>query len=107
MRKIYESYLRLYAHFWLWLLLMLKNLYQISISKTINYSLISRKKRFFLDLPKNTFFVDESVKFAGYVFDKVNKVPSTSTVNVYCGIYDSKGKLVDNRLFYTEKGTFH
>lgn len=65
------------------------------------------QEEIFLDLSKNTFFIDERIKFAGYVFDKVNKVPSTSTVNVYCGIYDENGNLISNRLFYTEKGKFH
>lgn len=73
-----------------------------------NYQLFfdQPQEEIFLDLPKNTFFIDEPIKFAGYVFDKIKKLPSEETANVYCNIYDEYGKLVQQELFYANKGKF-
>ena len=74
-----------------------------------NYELFFEQPReeIFLDLPKNTFFVGEPVKFAGYVFDQIGKVPSVSSSNVYCSLYNEYGSLVESKIFYVEKGKFH
>ncbi|MDC8003882.1 hypothetical protein POV27_07450 [Aureisphaera galaxeae] len=64
------------------------------------------REEIFVDLPKDIFYPEEPVKFAGYVFNKKDNLPSRATTNVYCAIFDSMGQLVDQKLFYSEKGKF-
>lgn len=74
-----------------------------------NYQLFFNQpqEEIFLDLPKNIFFMGEPVRFAGYVFDKIKKLPSSETVNVYVCIYDESGTPITEQLFYTDKGKFY
>ncbi|WP_353778084.1 hypothetical protein [Winogradskyella sp. 3972H.M.0a.05] len=62
------------------------------------------RESIFLHLNKTTFTTDDKIWFKGYVYDRWNDLPSNGTTNIYVGLYDSEGKQIDKKLYYTEKG---
>ncbi|PWL40354.1 hypothetical protein DKG77_05920 [Flagellimonas aquimarina] len=61
----------------------------------------------YLHLNKTTFFVGEEVWWTAYAYNKKSNEPSFGTTNLYCGLYDRKGKQVKKELFLMEKGVGH
>ncbi len=110
--RLFEKHRILFPSLLLFVLSVVHTAYGQQLSSDLqfkNYELFFEQPReeIFLDLPKNTFFVGEPVKFAGYIFDQIGKVPSFSSANVYCSIYNEYGSLVESKIFYAEKGKFH
>ena len=65
-----------------------------------------QREEIFLHLPKHIFYPGEPIRFAGYVFDKEKNEPAENTTNIYCALYDDKGELITQKLFYAEQGSF-
>ena len=81
---------------------------ELSSQRYSDYQLFFEHPReeIYLDLPKNIFYTNEPIQFAGYVFDKLKSLPAVTTTNVYCAIYDKSGELVIQKLFYAQEGKF-
>jgi len=60
-----------------------------------------------LHLNKTTFLHGERIWWSAYSYDKKTGLPATLTTNLYCHIYDSKGKQLKKKLFLVENGTAH
>jgi hypothetical protein len=65
-----------------------------------------QREEIFLHLPKHVFYPGEPIRFAGYVFDNKKQEPAVNTTNIYCALYDDKGELINQKLFYAEEGCF-
>ncbi|MGB3149546.1 MAG: hypothetical protein WBB27_02700 [Maribacter sp.] len=57
-----------------------------------------------LHLNKNTFFIGEEIWWAAYVYNKKLGKPSSETMNLYVGLYNSDGKQIRRELFLAENG---
>ncbi len=60
-----------------------------------------------LHLNKTTFFVGEEIWWTAYAYNKKSSNPSFRTTNLYCGLYDNKGKQIKKELFLMDKGVGH
>ena len=60
-----------------------------------------------LHLNKTTFLKGDEIWWSAYAYNKKSGTPSNPTKNLYCGIYDSEGQLVQRALFLMEKGLAH
>nr|WP_298924510.1 hypothetical protein [uncultured Allomuricauda sp.] len=61
----------------------------------------------YLHLNKTAFFVGEEIWWTAYAYNKKSNNPSFGTTNLYCGLYDNKGKQVKKELFLMDKGAGH
>ena len=66
----------------------------------------AERETIYLHFNKNIYLTKEPIWFKGYVFDKKNGIPFFNTTNVFVALYDSKGKEIDNKLFFAQKGVF-
>lgn len=73
------------------------------ISSYENYSDLAREVAY-IHLNKTTYIKGESIGFNAYVLDKSSKVLSGETVNLYCTLSDSKGKIIKKKLILITEG---
>ena len=57
-----------------------------------------------LHLNKNTFFIGEEIWWTAYIYNKKLGKPSSETMNLYVGVYNSDGKQINRELFLAENG---
>ena len=74
----------------------LKRLYASNQSKSA--------EKIFLHLNKNIFIGGEDIWFTAYLYDSKTGLPSYSTTNLYCGLYNSEGIPLTKSLFYVSDG---
>lgn len=77
----------------------LKSLYASNHSKSA--------EKIFLHLNKSTFIGGEDIWFTAYLYDSKTGLPSYSTTNLYCGLYNSEGIPLTKTLFYASDGVAH
>ena len=66
-----------------------------------------QEELFFLHTNKTTYFSGEDIWFAAYVFDKQTEKPSLYTKNLHLNLYDQNYKIVDQKLYFVNKGKAH
>jgi len=66
-----------------------------------------QEELFFLHTDKTTYFSGENIWFAAYVFDKQTEKPSLFTKNLHLNLYDQNYKIVDQKLYFVNKGKTH
>ncbi|MBQ0734248.1 hypothetical protein [Aquimarina celericrescens] len=75
-----------------------------TVTKTYKDYFELPRESVFLHLNKNIFFKGENIWFTGYVYHTKTGLPFLKTTNLYCGIYNSNGKLLTKKLFYVDNG---
>ncbi len=58
----------------------------------------------YVHLNKSVFVKNESIGFKAYVFDRIKKVNSKETSNLYCTILDKNNQVIKRKLVRVEKG---
>lgn len=66
----------------------------------------AERETIYLHFNKQTFLLNESIWFKGYVYDKKGNIPFITTSNIYVTLYDKDGNTVKTNLYYAENGTF-
>ncbi|WP_435413360.1 hypothetical protein [Psychroserpens mesophilus] len=66
----------------------------------------AERETIYLHLNKQTFLLNESIWFKGYIYDKKGNIPFITTSNIYVTLYDATGNSVKTNLYYAENGTF-
>lgn len=60
---------------------------------------------FYTQINKQKFFNGESLWFKSYIYNTKTLSPYFASKNIHISIYDSKGNLVENKIFYAENAT--
>lgn len=58
----------------------------------------------FVQLNKSQFFNGENLWFKAYVYDTKTQLPYVKTTNLYATVFDSKGHLMEQKLYHVEDG---
>ncbi|MCB0382961.1 MAG: hypothetical protein KDD05_06590 [Psychroserpens sp.] len=66
----------------------------------------AERETIYLHFNKQTFLLNESIWFKGYIYDKKGNIPFVTTSNIYVSLYDKDGNIVKTKLYYAENGTF-
>lgn len=74
------------------------------INKYNDYFLLE-PETFYTQINKDKYFKGESIWFKSYVYNTRNFSPYFATKNIHTSIYNSKGVLVEKKVFYAEDGT--
>lgn len=73
------------------------------VSSYKNYTELPREVSY-AHLNKTTFLNGEFMGFTVYVFDKLNKKPSTTATNIYCTLADEKNKIIKSKMILAANG---
>jgi hypothetical protein len=62
------------------------------------------RETLYTHLNKTTFLSGENIWFKTYAYDRHDNLPSMATTNINVGVFDSKGKLIKNKLWLAING---